>query len=115
MDRPIKDIYKTKAVVLKALAHPTRLWMVEELAKGPRCVCEFVAALDVDFSTVSKHLSILKGAGLVEDEKQGRQVSYRLTTPCVVGFLSCVEEVMADRGRKLMAGARVRRGYEGER
>ena len=55
------------------------------------CVCEFVAAIDADFSTVSKHLSILKQAGIVEDEKRGKKVFYRLRTTCVLGFMSCID------------------------
>ena len=53
-----KLIYQAKAKVLKALAHPTRLWMTEQLADGERCFCEFVDAVDVDFSTSSKHLPV---------------------------------------------------------
>ncbi len=51
--------YEAKTRVLKALAHPTRLWMAEQLADGERCVCEFVDKVDADFSTISKHLSVL--------------------------------------------------------
>jgi ArsR family transcriptional regulator len=79
-----KLIYAAKARVIKALAHPTRLWMVERLADGERCVCEFADAVDADFSTVSKHLALLRQAGIVEDEKRGKQVFYRLKVPCVI-------------------------------
>ncbi len=86
--------YAAKAKVLKALAHPTRLWMAEQLSGGERCVCELAAAIDADFSTVSKHLSILKQAGIVQDDKRGKQVYYRLKVPCVLNFMSCVEAVI---------------------
>lgn len=86
--------YGAKARVLKALAHPTRLWMAEQLADGERCVCEFVATLDLDFSTVSKHLSVLKQAGIVADDKRGKQVFYSLQVPCILNFMHCVEEVI---------------------
>lgn len=89
-----KPLYEAKAKVLKALAHPTRLWMAEQLAHGERCVCELVDAVDFDFSTISKHLSILKEAGIVEDDKRGKQVFYRLKTPCILNFMSCVEAVI---------------------
>ncbi len=65
MDAGEKALYEAKAAVLKALAHPTRLWMVGQLAGGELCVCKFVEALDADFSTISKHLSVLKQAGIV--------------------------------------------------
>ncbi len=83
-----------KAKILKALAHQTRLYMVEELAKGERCVCEFVEAVGSDFSTVSKHLSILKDAGIVQVDKRGQKVFYSLKVPCVTNFLGCIEAVI---------------------
>jgi DNA-binding transcriptional ArsR family regulator len=94
MDVKQKSLYLAKANVLKALAHPTRLWIVEKLADGERCVCEFADAIDADFSTVSKHLAVLKHAGIVEDEKRGKQVYYRLKVPCVLNFMQCVEAVL---------------------
>lgn len=89
-----KIIYEAKAKVLKALAHPTRLWMAEQLANGERCVCEFADVIDADFSTISKHLAVLKQAGIVEDDKRGKQVYYRLKVPCILRFMSCVEAVI---------------------
>jgi ArsR family transcriptional regulator len=83
-----------KVKVLKALAHPARLLMVEELERGERCVCELQALVGLDMSTVSKHLSLLKNAGVVADEKDGVKVFYRLTLPCFERFMVCVEEAM---------------------
>ncbi|HDP95988.1 MAG TPA: ArsR family transcriptional regulator [Candidatus Aminicenantes bacterium] len=90
-----------RAQVLKALAHPTRLWMVEQLSTGERCVCEFVNEIDADFSTISRHLSLLKAAGIIADEKRGRQVIYRLVVPCILNFMDCVEAVLKERSRAL--------------
>ena len=89
-----KRLLEAKAKVLKALAHPTRLWMVEKLEEGEKCVCEFVDVVDVDFSTISKHLSVLKQAGIVTAEKRGKQVFYTLKVPCVNNFMGCVEAVI---------------------
>jgi len=100
MNSKEKKLYEAKANVLKALAHPTRLWMAVQLADGERCVCEFAKAIDADFSTVSKHLSVLKQGGIVEDEKRGKQVYYRLKVPCVLNFMSCVEAVIESRARE---------------
>ena len=83
-----------KANVLKALGHPTRLWMAEQLEGGEKCVCELAEFIDADFSTISKHLSILKQAGVVSDEKRGKQVYYKLKVPCILKFMSCVEAVI---------------------
>jgi ArsR family transcriptional regulator len=96
-----------QAQVLKALAHPSRLGMVELLADGERCVCDLQRVVGADMSTVSKHLSVLKAAGIVRDEKRGLQVFYSLRFPCVCNFLSCVNELMstaADEQRGLCCG-----------
>ncbi len=88
--------YEARAQVIKALAHPSRLFIVDELSRtSQRCVCELTEMIGADMSTVSKHLSILKNAGLVEDEKRGNQVYYRLRVPCIMDFFQCVESVMA--------------------
>jgi DNA-binding transcriptional ArsR family regulator len=83
-----------KAKILKALAHQTRIYMVEELMNGEKCVCEFVEAVGSDFSTISKHLSLLKDAGIVKVDKRGQKVFYSLKTPCVTNFLDCIETII---------------------
>jgi ArsR family transcriptional regulator len=89
-----KALIEAKANILKALGHPTRLWMAEQLAGGEKCVCELAENIDADFSTVSKHLTVLKQAGVVTDEKRGKQVYYRLKVPCILEFMPCIEAVL---------------------
>ena len=103
MNEQEKMLYKAKAAVLKALAHPTRLWMAEQLAGGEKCVCEFVEMMDFDFSTISKHLAVLKQAGIVEVDKRGKQVFYRLKVPCLPHFMNCVEAVLKAQGKEQAA------------
>jgi DNA-binding transcriptional ArsR family regulator len=91
--------YESRARIIKAMAHPVRLFMVEELSKGERCVCELTELVGMDTSTVSKHLLVLKNAGIVADEKRGAWVYYRLRVPCVLNFFGCVESVLSE-GRK---------------
>ena len=81
---------KNEANVFKALAHPSRLAMVEALAAGDCCVCELQELVGGDMSTVSRHLSVLRQAGVIADEKKGQWVFYRLTLPCVQTFLNCL-------------------------
>jgi DNA-binding transcriptional ArsR family regulator len=85
--------FKKQAQVFKALAHPGRLLMLDELSRGERCVCELAALVGSEMPTVSRHLSQLRNAGIVEDEKRGAQVFYRLVTPCVMDFFQCVASV----------------------
>ncbi len=93
---------ETRAAVLKALAHPTRLFIIEELAEKSYCVQELTEMVGLDVSTVSKHLSILKNAGLVTVEKRGKQVFYSLRMRCALNFLDCVEAVLREQAQDRM-------------
>ncbi len=100
MDSKTRAKYEARAKVIKALAHPSRLFIVEQLAQGKRCVCELTEMIGVDASTVSKHLSILKNSGLVADEKVGTSVYYALVAPCILNFFGCVETVMKSNAER---------------
>ncbi|MFZ5950116.1 MAG: ArsR/SmtB family transcription factor [Candidatus Rifleibacteriota bacterium] len=93
----LSDSYKKRSLVFKALAHPSRLFIIDKLAAGECCVCEFVNELKVDFSTVSKHLSVLKNAGLISDEKRGQQVFYQLQMHCVGEFNRCIDNFLGSK------------------
>ena len=92
-----RDLIQEKAAVFKALAHPSRLYMVEALANGEKCVCEFVEEIQADISTISKHLAVLKQAGIIASEKRGKWVYYKLTFTCLTGFLGCIEGTIIER------------------
>jgi ArsR family transcriptional regulator len=94
MDATTKAQFEARARIMKALGHPTRLFIVDELSRNERCVCDLTNMVGADISTVSKHLSILKGAGILGDEKRGTQVYYRLKTPCIMNFFGCLESVI---------------------
>jgi ArsR family transcriptional regulator, arsenate/arsenite/antimonite-responsive transcriptional repressor len=94
LESKIQAQYEARAGIIKALAHPTRLFIVEELEKGDRCVNELTAMIGSDMSTVSKHLSVLKNAGIITDSKSGTSIFYHLKTPCILGFIGCVEDVL---------------------
>lgn len=94
MDQRQKIRYEEQAKIIKALGHPSRLMIVEELNNGKRCVSELTELVGSDTSTVSKHLHVLKNAGLVFIEKQGTTVFYYLRMPCLLDFLRCVESVI---------------------
>jgi len=101
MDRDLKACYEARARIVKAMAHPTRLFIVDELAKGERCVCDLTEMVGDDISTISKHLFVLKNAGIVADEKRGTRVSYSLRTSCVLNFFSWAEEVLKTNAKYL--------------
>ena len=86
---------EARAKIVKAMAHPTRLFIVDQLAEtDEKCVCELTEMVGADMSTVSRHLAVLKGAGILQDEKRGSQVYYALRVPCVMRFFEGVESVI---------------------
>jgi ArsR family transcriptional regulator len=106
MDAGTQHRYAARARIVKSLAHPTRLFMADALSRGERCVQELTGMVGADISTVSRHLAVLKAAGIVEDEKRGSQVFYRLRCPCVTDFFGCVEAVLKASARKEAAAVR---------
>lgn len=87
---------KFKAKVFKALGHPSRLLIVEALGQGERCVCELQEILNEKMPNVSKHLAVLREAGVVQDERRGASVYYSLKMTCVSSFMICIEKVMGE-------------------
>jgi DNA-binding transcriptional ArsR family regulator len=88
---------KLKAEVFKAMGHPLRLGVIELLQNGEKCVCEIVETVGTEISNVSKHLSVLRKAGIVADRRDGLKIMYRLTMPCALDFAKCVESVVIKR------------------
>lgn len=83
----------SRVAVIKALAHPSRLIIAEALQGGPVCVGDLEKLIGADMSTVSKHLSLMRGVGLVTCERRGVQVFYQLACVCLPDFLRCVDEL----------------------
>jgi DNA-binding transcriptional ArsR family regulator len=92
--RRTKAYYRDKARVIKAMAHPGRLAIIDALSGGEKCVCKLREVVGSDITTVSKHLAVMKKAGLLEDRKQGQWVYYRLKVPCILRYFDCVDIVL---------------------
>jgi ArsR family transcriptional regulator len=86
-----------RAAILKSMAHPSRLLIIEMLEEKPCCVGELTEAVGADITTVSKHLSVLKRVGLVRDEKQGTYSHYSLVCNCITHLVDCVENGMGSQ------------------
>jgi ArsR family transcriptional regulator len=99
MDTKTQLLFDARARIIKAMAHPTRLFIIHQLSERERCVCELQKMVGADISTVSKHLAVLRNAGVVQDEKRGLQVFYRLRCPCIMDFFGCVETVLAENAK----------------
>ena len=89
-----------QAEIMKALAHPTRVFIAQELGRGERCVCELTEMVGADMSTISKHLSIMKNAGIVESDKRGTSIFYTLKMTCVLNFFVCANQVLRERAQE---------------
>ena len=92
-----KNIFRSQARVLKALANESRLRIVDRLAKGECSVGELTELIGSDRTTVSKHLAVLRAHGIVLDRREGNVVYYTLLTPCVLNFFSCATQVLKER------------------
>ena len=73
-----KEFIEAQARIFKALGHPSRLLMVDALRDGEKCVCDLQALVGDDMSTISKHLAVLRDAGVVTRRKQGVNIYYSL-------------------------------------
>jgi DNA-binding transcriptional ArsR family regulator len=105
MDKAELLRFEAQAQVMKALSHPTRLFIVHELAKAEKCVCELTEMVGADTSTISKHLLIMKNAGIVECEKRGASIYYSLKMKCVLNFFTCVNKVLKKKVESQMVFA----------
>jgi ArsR family transcriptional regulator len=103
MDAETQARFEARARIVKAMAHPTRLFIVDQLSHGERCVCELTDMIGADMSTVSKHLALLRNAGIIHDDKRGSQVFYTLRVPCILRFFDCVESVILSTAREQLA------------
>ncbi len=98
-----------KAEILKALAHPFRISIFESLSEGEKTVGELVKMLGAKNANISRHLSLMRSAGLIESRKEGLYVYYSVKLPCLFSMLGCLDEgvcVMADEKMELARAVR---------
>ena len=94
---PSKAPTPTPDAVFKALGNPARLTLVRKLAGGEHCVCDLVEAVGLGWSTTSKHLDVLREAGVVSSDKRGQKIFYRLELACVPDFIACLDGMKTPR------------------
>jgi ArsR family transcriptional regulator, arsenate/arsenite/antimonite-responsive transcriptional repressor len=80
--------------IIKAMAHPVRLMAIDVLKAGEKSFSTLNEIFNLDKSTVSKHLLVLKEAGILSSRKEGADMIYRLEVPCVTDFFGCVTAVI---------------------
>ncbi len=92
-------LFEKQAEIAKAIAHPLRIAVVNFLKDGEQCVCDIAEHIGSERSNVSRHLSVMVNAGLLEYRKDGLKVIYRLKCACIVDFFSCVSRVLKQQAK----------------
>jgi ArsR family transcriptional regulator len=93
-------LYERQADILQALSHPIRIAIANILKDGEQCVCDIAEFVGSERSNVSKHLSIMVNAGILEARKEGLKIFYRLKCPCVLDFLTCTTNILKQQVRQ---------------
>jgi DNA-binding transcriptional ArsR family regulator len=93
-------LFEKQAEIAKSIAHPLRIAIVNFLKDGEQCVCDIADYVGSERSNVSRHLSVMVNAGLLEYRKEGLKVIYKLKTPCILDFFSCVSRVLKQQAKE---------------
>jgi ArsR family transcriptional regulator len=99
-------LFQKQAEIAKAIAHPLRIAIIDFLKDGEQCVCDIAEQVGSERSNVSRHLSVMVGAGVLEYHKKGLKVIYKLKTPCILDFFACVTTCLKQQAKdneKLLA------------
>jgi DNA-binding transcriptional ArsR family regulator len=90
-------VLELKAEILKALAQPTRLKILELLRNGEKCICEIVPALNGEQSNISRHISLMQKSNLVTTRKDGVRVMVKVRDPEIFHILDRVGAVLRNQ------------------
>ncbi len=93
-------LFEKQAEIAKAIAHPLRLAIVDFLKDGEQCVCDIAEHVGSERSNVSRHLSVMVSAGVLGYRKEGLKVIYKLKTPCILEFFSCVTDCLKQQAKE---------------
>jgi len=93
-------LFEKQAEIAKAIAHPLRIAIINFLKDGPQCVCDIAETIGSERSNVSRHLSVMVNAGVLEYRKEGLKVIYKLKTPCILEFFSCIRRVLKQQAKE---------------
>ena len=92
-------LFDKQAEIAKAIAHPLRIAIIYFLKDGEQCVCDIAEQTGSERSNVSRHLSVMVNAGVLEYRKEGLKVIYKLKTPCILDFFACVTDVLKQQAK----------------
>lgn len=89
-----------KAEILKALAQPTRLKILECLREGERCICEIVPAINGEQSNISRHISVMQKSHLISTRKDGVKVMVKVRDPEIFQILDRISAILKKQIRE---------------
>lgn len=93
-------LFQKQAEIAQAMAHPLRLEIIDFLKDGEQCVCDIAAHIGAERSNVSRHLSLMVSAGVLEHRKLGLKVIYKLKCPCILDFFTCITGVLKNEAKE---------------
>jgi len=99
LNRQKKLLFEKQAEIAKAVAHPLRIAIIDFLKGGEQCVCDIAEHIGSERSNVSRHLAVMVNAGVLEYQKEGLKVIYKLKTSCILDFFSCVTRVLRQQAK----------------
>ena len=100
LEKNKQRVFEKQAEVINAMAHPVRIAIIDFLKDGEQCVCDIAAHIGSERSNVSRHLSVMVNAGILEYRKDGLKVIYKLKCPCILDFFSCITGVLKQQFRE---------------
>ena len=100
IDRKSLFLFEKQAEIVKAVSQPYRIAIVDFLKDGEQCVCDIAEHIGAERSNVSRHLSVMVSAGVLNYRKDGLKVIYSLSTPCIMGFLECIKDCLKERAKE---------------
>ena len=99
-ERSKQLLYEKQADIAKAIAHPLRIAIIDFLKDGEQCVCDIAGHVGAERSNISRHLSVMVNAGVLEWRKEGLKVIYKLKCVCILDFFSCITDVLRAQARE---------------
>ena len=100
IDKKKKFLFEKQVEIIKAVSQPYRIAIVDFLKDGEQCVCDIAEHIGAERSNVSRHLSVMVSAGILEYRKEGLNVSYSLKTPCILGFFDCITNCIKEQAKE---------------
>jgi ArsR family transcriptional regulator len=100
LNKQKKMLFEKQAEIAKAIAHPLRIAILDFLKDGEQCVCDIAEQVGSERSNVSRHLSVMINAGILEYRKEGLKVIYSLKCLCILDFFTCITRVLKQQAKE---------------